>query len=64
MLNKISSSYELNVDKTQFGFRKERSTTDAIFVLSPVINKCKGRITAVLNDLTAAYDYIPRDFCI
>ena len=48
--------------KAQFGFRKSRSTCDAIFILKNVIQKHTGPLVLIFVDLTAAYDHIPREF--
>ena len=62
ILNRLQSTYEQNISETQFGFRKGRSTCDAIFIIKNVIKKHAGPLVLVFIDLTAAYDHIPRDF--
>ena len=62
ILNRIGDSYEQSMSETQFGFRRGRSTCDAIFILNNIINKYDGLLVATFVDLTAAYDHIPRDF--
>ena len=62
IMNRLKEAYEMNISDYQFGFRRNRSTTDAIFVLRSVINKYNETLIAVYIDLTAAYDHIPRDF--
>lgn len=62
IINRLKEAYENHLGETQFGFRKNRSTGDAIFVLKSVIEKHGGQLLAVYIDLTAAYDHIPRDF--
>ena len=62
ILNRLHETYELNISESQFGFRKGRSTVDAIFVIKNVIQKHAGPLVLVFVDLTAAYDHIPRDF--
>ena len=51
-----------NISETQFGFRRGRSTCDAISIIKNVINKHAGPLVLVFIDLTAAYNHIPRDF--
>ena len=62
ILKRINESYENNISETQFGFRKGRSTCDAIFIVRNIIKKHSGMLIATFIDLTAAYDHIPRDF--
>ena len=58
---RIQDAYELIMGNEQFGFRKNRSTTDGIFILKTIIDKYGGDLIAIYIDLTAAYDHIPRD---
>ena len=53
-------TYKQNISEAQFGFRKSRSSCDAIFITKNVINKHAGPLVLVFIDLTAAYDHIPR----
>ena len=46
----------------QFGFRRNRSTADGIYMMNNIIKKSKEPLIAIYVDLTAAYDHIPRDF--
>ena len=62
ILNRLQNTYEQNISETQFGFRKGRSTCDAIFIIKNVIKKHTGPLILVFIDLTAAYDHIPREF--
>ena len=62
ILNRLQNTYEHNISEAQFGFRKGRSTCDAIFIIKNVINKHAGPFVLVFIDLTAAYDHIPREF--
>ena len=62
ILNRLLHTYEHNISESQFGFRKGRSTSDAIFILKNVIQKHSGPLVLVFVDLTAAYDHIPREF--
>ena len=62
ILNRLQGTYEENISEAQFGFRKGRSTCDAIFILKNIIKKHSGLLVLVFVDLTAAYDHIPREF--
>ena len=62
IIDRLQDAYEFNLSNFQFGFRKNRSTTDGIFIMKNVIDKHKDPFVAVYIDLTAAYDHIPRDF--
>ena len=57
----MSTAYEKQISDAQYGFRKNRSTTDGIFVMKNIIKKHSGTLIAIYIDLTAAYDHIPRD---
>ena len=46
---------------SQFGFRSNRSTTDAIFILQNSINLSSKLLFLCFIDLKAAYDWINRD---
>ena len=58
---RLSAAYEKQLSEAQFGFRKNRSTTDAMFIMKNVVDKHSGMLVAIYVDLTAAYDHIPRD---
>ena len=62
IIGRIKDAYEKHINEDQFGFRKNRSTTDGIFIMKNVIEKTIDPFIAVYIDLTAAYDHIPRDF--
>ena len=62
IVGRIKEAYEKHISEAQFGFRKNRSTTDRIFILKNVIQKSKDPLIAIYVDLSAAYDHIPRDF--
>ena len=62
IIERLNTAYENNISNSQYGFRKNRSTTDGIFIMKNVIEKYKNPFIAVYIDLTAAYDHIPRDF--
>ena len=61
IMSRLKDAYETNISNAQFGFRKNRSTSDGIYVLKTVIDKYAEPLIAVYIDLTAAYDHIPRD---
>lgn len=52
------------LNRTQFGFRKEKGTIEAIYVLSEIIEenvrKEKGKIQVCFADLKAAFDKLNR----
>ena len=59
-LNKWAENNDVLSD-SQFGFRKGRSTTDAIFVLNAIIQKIlneKGRLFCTFIDLNKAFDNV------
>ena len=58
---RLSAAYEKHLGEAQFGFRKNRSTTDAMFLMKNIVDKHSGTLIAIYVDLTAAYDHIPRD---
>ena len=62
IIARLKDAYECCISNSQYGFRKNRSTTDGIFILKNIIEKYNGPFVAVYIDLTAAYDHIPRDF--
>ena len=59
ILNRFKDAYEAHLGENQFGFRSNKSTSDA---MKSVIEKHGGTLVAVCIDLTAAYDHIPRGF--
>ena len=62
IMTRLKDAYEIHLGENQFGFRSNKSTSDAIFIMKSVIEKHGGTLVAVYIDLTAAYDHIPRDF--
>ena len=62
ILGRLKEAYESHLGESQFGFRKNKSTSDAIFVLKTLVEKYGEQLVVVYIDLTAAYDHIPRDF--
>ena len=61
IMKRISYSYESILSASQYGFRKNRPTTDAIFTLLNILQKSQNPIIGTFIDLKAAYDWIPRD---
>ena len=63
--NKLSTVVEREglLGENQFGFRKGRSTTDALFVLLTMVQKCKlksSKLTMSFLDIQKAYDRVWR----
>ena len=61
IISRIRSTYERIILNSQFGFRSNRSTTDAIFILQNAINISSEPLFICFVDLKAAYDWINRD---
>ena len=57
---RLNEAYKTNIVDSQLGMRRNRSTTDAIFVLKSVIDKHNDTLIAVWIYLTTACDHIPR----
>ena len=60
VVNRIRNAYE-SISNCQFGFRSNRSTTDAIFILQNSIHLSSKPLFLFFIDLKAAYDWINRD---
>ena len=60
IMSRIRNAYENIISNCQFGFRSNRSTTDAIFILQNSINLSLNRFVCFI-DLKAAYDWINWD---
>ena len=58
---RLKEAYEMQISETQFGFRRNRSTSDGIFILRTIVEKYSDLLIAVYIDLTAAYDHLPRE---
>ena len=58
---RIRNTYEHIMQNCQFGFRSNRSTTDAIFILQHFINLSSKPLFLCFIDLKAAYHWINRD---
>ena len=61
IMDRMKKAYETHIAKEQFGFRHDRSGSDAMFITKMVIEKYAGTLVLVYIDLTAAYDHIPRN---
>ena len=61
VISRIRSAYENIISNCQFGYRSNRSTTDAIFILQNSINISSDPLFLCFIDLKAAYDWINRD---
>ena len=61
IISRIRNAYEKLISNFQFGFRSNRSTTDAIFILQNAINISSEPLFICFIDLKAAYDWINRD---
>ena len=49
IIERLRNTYESIIMKTQFGFRKNRSTTDAIFIVREAISSTKKSITSMYD---------------
>ena len=58
---KMKPIYEAILLPTQFGFRSNKSTNDAIFVLKNIIDHSSDELHCCFIDLKAAFDWINRD---
>ncbi len=69
LINHIAKLYERILEKPklgeeQHGYRKDRSTSDPIFILRMVMEKCwefNKNLYCAFIDLTKAFDSIPRN---
>lgn len=64
IVERIRTAYESILLPTQFGFRKNRSTTDAIFIVQHILkmsSRERQPLFLCFIDLKAAYDWIPRE---
>ena len=60
ILKRFETAYESSISESQFGFRRGRSTADAIYVCKTLLDKTAGTVVVIFVDLTAAYDKIDR----
>ena len=61
IIERLRDCYEKLIMETQFGFRQNRSTTDAIFIIREAIRSTKKPLYLCMIDLRAAYDHVDRD---
>ncbi|KAJ8286124.1 hypothetical protein GJAV_G00034810 [Gymnothorax javanicus] len=64
VVGRIREAYEHILLQSQFGFRANRPTSDAIYMLRQLLEnakKSKKPVYIAFVDLKAAYDWIPRD---
>ena len=61
IINRLKPIYEAILLPSQFGFRANKSTNDAIFVLKNIIDNSSEELHCCFIDLKAAYDWIDRD---
>ena len=64
IVERIREAYEYVLLRSQCGFRANRSTTDAIYILRQLLEntrRVKEPMYIAFVDLKAAYDWIPRD---
>ena len=60
IINRFKALYEAMLLPTQFGFRENKSTNDAIFALRNVIDNTSDELFCCFIDLKAAYDWTDR----
>ena len=58
VISRIRDTYERIISNSQFGFRCNRATTDAIYILQNSINLSSEPLFVCFIDLKAAYDWI------
>ena len=61
IIERLCDCYESLIMENQFGFRQNRSTTDAIFIVREAIKSTKNPMYLCMIDLRAAYDHIDRE---
>ena len=61
IISRIRNVYDKLIMNSQFGFRANRSTTDAFFVLQNSINMTSKPLFLCFIHLKPAYDWINRD---
>ena len=60
IVSRISDAYNRILERTQYGFRSNSSTSDAIHVLNHFLMKMPGEACILYCDISAAYDKLPR----
>ena len=61
IINRIRICYEKLISNSQFGFRSNKSTSDAIFVLRKTVEINSCEFYCCFIDIKASYDWINRD---
>ena len=61
IIARIRNAYEKLLLGAQYGFRCNRSTTDAIYILRTCVDNSSDTLFCCFIDLKAAYDWIDRD---
>ena len=61
IIERLHETYEWLTMNNQFGFRKNRSTTDAIFIIREAIKSTRNPLHLCMIDLRAAYDHVERN---
>lgn len=64
IIEQIQAVYEKALMECQYGFRTNRSMTDAIFVICNILQNVSGVIYTCFIDLRAAYDHLPRSLLL
>ena len=58
IIERLRTCYESLIMENQFGFRQNRSTTDAIVIVREAIKSTKNRLYLCMIDLRTAYDHV------
>ena len=61
IIARLCDCYESLIMENQIGFRQNRSTTDAIFIVREAIKSTTNPLYLCMIDLRVAYDHIDRD---
>ena len=61
IISRVRNTYERIISNCQYGFRSNRSTTDAIYILQNAIKLTSDPLYVCFIKLKAAYDWIDRD---
>ena len=61
IIERLRETYESLIMNSQFGFRSNRSTTDAIFIVREAIKSTRKPLHLCMIDLRAAYDHVDRN---
>ena len=63
IIERLRDCYETLIMENQFGFRQNRSTTDAIFIIREAIKSTKKPLYLCMIDLRAAYEHVDIETC-